>query len=165
MVNNQIFYKNIILHLIAFLLVVLNFSNLKIYGLSYLMPSFDLMMIFYFTIFRNTFSTWFIFLLGLWSDALNGSPLGSTSLCYIVLIKLFSVANEKIALKDDFHQIWQQFIFFISALFFLKLLMLSAFNLHLYNINVLVLQAVISCFCYVIMHRFFDYLNRELLED
>jgi hypothetical protein len=51
------------LYLIAVLLVIFNLSNIKIAGFSNVMPMFDLMMIFYFGVFRSIFPVWFVFLL------------------------------------------------------------------------------------------------------
>jgi rod shape-determining protein MreD len=102
----------ILLHLVAILFVIFNVSDIRIAGLSDLVPLFDLMAVFYFAVFRNVFAVWFIFLMGIWNDALNGNPLGTTALCYIVLTKFFALLNHKLMIRENFKQIWQQFISF-----------------------------------------------------
>ncbi len=151
------------LHLIAILFVIANVSDIRITGLSDLIPLFDLMMIFYFAVFKNVFSIWFIFLLGIWNDALNGNPLGTTALCYILLVKLFSLTKGKMILRDNFQQIWQQFIGFCFLFLFMKWAILSAFNGVFYSPNTPLVQLVLSSVVYVPMHKFFDYLSQKLL--
>lgn len=157
--------RTIILHLIAILFVIINISDVRIAGLSNLIPLFDLMMIFYFTIFADIFAIWFIFLLGIWNDALNGNPLGTTALCYILLIKLFHVLNSKMLIRENFKQIWQQFIAFCFLFLLMKWSILSAFNGSPYSITSPIVQLVLSSSLYVLMHKFFDYLSAKLLQD
>ena len=155
----------IALHLIAILFVIFNVSNIKIAGLSSVIPLFDLMIIFYFSIFRNDFAVWFIFLMGIWSDALAGNPLGVTALCYILLVKLFSLLNGKLNIKENFQQVWKQFILFCATFLFVKWGILSVFSGTLYSINTILVQLFLSSVLYVVMHKFFDYLTIKLLGD
>jgi len=165
MLAKKSFLKLPTLYLIAIIFVVLNLSNIRISGLVDIMPLFDLMMVFYFGVYKNLFGIGFIFLMGMWNDALCGNPITLTSLCYIILIKIFKVINSKVALKDNFRQIWQQFILFCLLFLVLKYLLLSMFNNSLYSLNNISIQFVLSVFFYVIMHKFFDYLNLKLLEE
>lgn len=155
----------IALHLIAILFVIFNVSDIRIAGLSSLLPLFDLMMIFYFAIFRNVFSIWFVFLLGIWNDALNGNPLGTTALCYILLIKFFSLVNSKMLIRENFAQIWQQFIAFCFLFLLMKWTILSVFNGAAYSVITPLVQLGLSSVLYVLMHKFFDYLSVKLLDE
>jgi rod shape-determining protein MreD len=143
----------------------MNVSDIRIAGLSDLIPLFDLMIIFYFGLFKNTFSIGFIFILGIWNDALNGSPLGTTALCYILLIKLFSLLNHKMMIKENFIQIWRQFMAFCFLFLLMKYAILSAFNGEFLNVITPIVQFVLSSVLYILMHKFFDYLSQKLLED
>ncbi len=165
MLEQKSISRVIVLHLIAVLFVITNVSDIKIAGLSNLLPLFDLMMIFYFAIFRNNFSIWFVFLLGIWSDALNGNPLGTTSLCYILLIKFFSLINSKMMLRENFKQIWQQFVSFCFLFLLMKWMILSIFNGTLCSIVTPLVQLALSSSLYILMHKFFDYLSQKLLEE
>lgn len=164
MLGQKSISRVIVLHLIAILFVIFNVSNIRISGFSSVMPLFDLMVIFYFAIFRDDFSVWFIFLMGIWSDALTGDLIGLTPLCYLVLIKLFSILNSKLNIKENFQQIWKQFVAFCGAFLLMKWSVLSIFSGTLYSLNVLVMQFILSSVFYVVMHRFFDYLSVKLLE-
>jgi cell shape-determining protein MreD len=155
----------IILHLIAILFVIFNISDIRIAGLSNLIPLFDLMIIFYFGIFKNTFSIWFIFLLGIWNDALNGNPMGTTALCYILLVKFFSLLNSKMIIRENFKQIWQQFVAFCFLFLLMKWAILSVFNQSFHSVVTPLVQFVLSSVLYILMHKFFDYLSEKLLGE
>lgn len=156
--------RTIILHVVAILLVIFNVSDIRIAGLSDLTPLFDLMAVFYFAVFKNIFAVWFIFLLGIWNDSLNGNPLGTTAICYIVLIKFFSLLNQKLMIRENFKQIWRQFVAFCFCFLLMKWLILSVFNGEFYSATTMFVQFVLSSALYVVMHKFFDYLSRKLLE-
>lgn len=159
MIEQKSISRIIAIHLVAILFVILNVSNVKIAGISNIIPLFDLMMIFYFAVFQSVFSIWFLFLLGIWSDAVNGNPLGVTALCYIVLTKLFYLLNRRLIIKENFKQIWKQFFAFCSLFLSMKWLMLSAFHGLFYSPINSIVQLALSSMIYVVMHKFFDYLN------
>jgi len=165
MLQQKSISRIILLHLIAILFVIMNVSDIRIAGLSDLIPLFDLMIIFYFGIFKNAFSIWFIFILGIWNDALNGAPLGTTALCYILLIKLFLLLNNKMIIKENFIQIWRQFVAFCFLFLSMKYTVLSAFNGEFLNVITPIVQFILSSVLYILMHKFFDYLSQKLLED
>ncbi|HLD76716.1 MAG TPA: hypothetical protein VI861_01140 [Rickettsiales bacterium] len=144
---------------------MLNIFNIEIAGFARVIPLFDVMMIFYFTVFLPVFGLWFIFLLGIWADALNGNPLGMTSLIYIFLIKFFTILNQKMVIRDEFRQLWQQFVIFCACFLFLKWSFLSLFNGAIYSLITIFVQLILSAVFYVIMHKFFDFLNRKLIEE
>jgi cell shape-determining protein MreD len=164
MLEQKSISRIVVLHLVAILFVIFNISDIRIAGLLDLIPLFDLMIIFYFTVFEGVFGIWFIFLLGIWNDALNGNPLGITALCYIVLVKIFGLLNGKLLIRENFKQIWQQFIAFCFCFLLMKWLMLSAFNGAFLSITTALVQFVLSSTLYVVMHKFFDYLSTKLLE-
>lgn len=165
MLEQKSILHSIALHCIAILFVILNVSNVKIEGISSVIPLFDLMMIFYFAVFLNVFGIWFIFLLGIWNDALNGNPLGTTALCYILLVKMFNFLNRRMVIKENFKQLWEQFVVFIFLFLMMKWAILSVFHGAFYNITNSLVQLILSSVVYAVMHKFFDYLSQKLLED
>ena len=164
MLEQNSFPRIIAVHLIAILFVIINVSDIRISGLTNVIPLLDLMIIFYFAVFKNLFSVWFIFLLGIWSDALNGNPLGTTALCYIILVKLFTVLNGRMMIRENFKQLWRQFVAFCFLFLLMKWALLSVLNGAVYSIISPVVQLVLSSVLYVVMHKFFDYLSQKLLE-
>jgi rod shape-determining protein MreD len=165
MLEQKSFTKIILLYFFAIFLTILNLSNIKISGFAKIMPLFDLMIIFYFTIFKDRFGLWFVFILGIWNDALNGNLLGLTSLCYIVLIKLFTLFNNRAFVRESFMQIWQQFIAFCFLFLFIKWIIFVIINGKTSSFATLFIQLFLSSFFYVLMHMFFDYLSKKLLGE
>jgi rod shape-determining protein MreD len=158
------FIKSLTLYLIAILFAIFNLSDIKSSATISYIPLFDIMMIFYFTVYRTgIFALWFLVILGIWSDALNGLPLGVTSLCYIIAVKFFIALNQRLMMKENFRQILEQFVAFIFLVLMLKWLLLSIYNLAFYNITAALVQVALSSVLYVIMHKFFDYLSFKLL--
>lgn len=155
----------IFLHVIAVFLVIINLTDIHIAGFSKLIPLFDLMAVFYFAVFRNDFRIWFIFILGIWNDALSGNLLGITSLCYIILIKLFALLNDRMMVKESFLQVWKQFIGFCFLFLALKWMILSISDNSSYSLITPAVQLGLSSLFYVLMHRFFDYLTKKLLGE
>jgi rod shape-determining protein MreD len=156
--------KVLTLYIIAIFLTMLTLSNIKVTAIANFLPLFDVMIIYYFAIYRpNIFSAWFLFLLGLMSDAMNGLPLGLTSIIYIIAVKIFIHLGQKIMVRENFKQVFQQFTAFIFTILALKWLFLSLYYLKLYNIYPPLIQFSISISIYVIMHKFFDYLSKTLL--
>lgn len=165
MLEQKSLSKFILLHIIAVLFVIINVSNIEISGLSNLIPLFDLMMVFYFTIFKRVFAIWFVFILGIWSDALSGSFLGATSLCYILIIKSFLAVNSRMFPKEDFKDVFKQFIIFCFLFLMLKWLILSIFAASFYSLKTPLVHLILTPVLYVVMHKFFDYLSQKLLEE
>ena len=155
----------LLLYLIAIPFVIVNVSDVRIAGFSSVVPLFSLMMIFYFTILKKVFNIWFIFILGVWADALSGQYLGITPLCYIMIIKLFLFFNGKTFVAESFRQIWQQFTLFCFLYLLVKYLVVSVFIGSFSSVSGLLLQFITSSLAYVFMHKFFDYLNKKLLEN
>ncbi len=156
----------IILQLIAVLFAMLNLSNIKIEFVADFLPLFDLMIIYYFTIVRpGIFSIWFLFILGMISDSINGFPLGVTSLCYIIAVKLFTNLSQRIVVKENFQQIFGQFIAFAFFVLLLKWFMLSVYYFRIYNFSGPLIQLVITSIFYIFMYKFFDYLDKKLIAD
>lgn len=165
MLEKKSFTKITLLYLFVIFLTILNLSNIKISGFADIMPMLDLMAVFYFTVFKDKFSLWFVFFLGIWADALNGNILGLTPLCYIILIRLFMLFNNRILVRENFIQIWQQFIAFCFLFLCMKWTIFVILNGKPIAIGSLFAQLILSSFCYVLMHMLFDYLSAKLLGE
>jgi len=165
MLEQKSITKIVLLYFFVIFLTILNISNIKISGFADIMPLLDLMAIFYFTVFKDRFSLLFVFALGIWADALNGNVLGLTSLCYIILIRLFMLFNNRILVRENFMQIWQQFVAFCFLFLFMKWTIFVIINGKPIAIGSLLVQLILSSFCYVLMHMLFDYLSTKLLGE
>jgi rod shape-determining protein MreD len=157
MVNKREIAGKIAAHILAILSVMISIIDIKISGLSAIIPLFDLIFIFYFAIFRNIFAIWFLFLLGLYHDSLNGNMVGITSLCYILSVKIFNILNHKLIIRKNFTQIWQQFMAFMIVFLIFKWLLLSIFNSAFYSINLIIIQFILTSALYVLSHKYISY--------
>ena len=165
MIKEQSMLKVIALYILAIISVAFNITSIKIPFVASLFPLIDVMIIFYFAIFRQFFGIWFIFLLGIWSDALTGNPLGIAALLYILLVKFFMVINSKMLSRENFIQIWQQFVAFCFVVIFIKLFMLSMLQGSSMSLTIPVAQFLFSVFLYIPMHKFCDLLSVKLLGE
>ncbi|MFM7620391.1 MAG: rod shape-determining protein MreD [Alphaproteobacteria bacterium] len=164
MIKQHSVIKIIALYLIAIIFVAFNLTSIKIPAISTVFPMLDFMMVFYFAIFCQRFGIWFIFLLGIWNDALTGNALGVTSLCYILLVKFFLTINQKMLIRENFIQIWQQFIAFCFVIIATKWALLSLLDGTMHSLIVPSSQFLLAVFLYVPMHKLFDILNDKLLQ-
>ncbi|MDA0902691.1 MAG: rod shape-determining protein MreD [Proteobacteria bacterium] len=156
------FVKVTALHLIAVLFTVFNLTNVGFF--PDFIPLFDLMIIYYFTIYRSgVFGWWFLLLLGVWDDSLTGLPIGITAFSYLIGVKIFEILNHRLIIRENFTQIWQQFIAFSFFILAFKWVLLSIYYSTTYSIINPLIQIAISSLLYVVMHRFFDYLSLKLL--
>lgn len=165
MFNNLL--KLTALYLVAILFTILNLKQISpSISSNVSLPLFELMIIYYFTIYRqNIFGLWFIFLIGIWSDALTGLPLGITSLSYIVVTKIFIFIGQRRSAKEDFKAILQEFVIFVTIVLLFKWLLLSIYYKSFYNITPFVVQIIISSLTYILIHKFCDFLSEKLLLD
>ena len=74
------------------------------------MPLFEAMLIYYFAIHRaRIFDFWFIFLIGIWSDLIVGTPLGLTAFTYLIATKLYQVITQRQLPKENFVSVLLEF--------------------------------------------------------
>jgi hypothetical protein len=157
MAESKSVWQNIYIYLLVIFLSIINVNNIKIAGFNYFFPLLEVMAIFYFAVFRNMFSFPFIFFVGIWHDSINNINLGVTSFCYIIVVKIFFTINNRVLLKENFRQIWQQFAFFCFLFLLLKWLMISLLNGSFLAIKPILIQTVISMIAYAFVHKFFDF--------
>jgi len=155
-----------ILQIIAVFLAMLNLSDIKVNYLADFLPLFDVMIIYYFAVLRpGIFAIWFLFVLGIISDSISGVPLGITSFCYIIAVKLFVAINNRATIQQNFYQIFGQFIAFTFVILLLKWLIISVYSLKFYNIINPLIHLTITSITYIFMHMFFHSLDKKLLES
>lgn len=167
MVNKQEIAGKVAVYIIAILSVMVSTLDIKIVRISAVIPLFDLIIIFYFAVFSDILAIWFLFILGLYHDSINGNIIGVTSLCYILSVKIFNILNYKLVIQKSFYQIWQQFMGFMTVFLILKWALLSALNSTFYNVNIMVIQLILTSALYVLSHKclsyFIEFLNNKAI--
>lgn len=155
-------YKNIYLKILAIFFTMLNIANIYIFDNIRLFPNLDIMIIFFFTICKiRVFPIWFVFILGIWSDALNGINIGISSLLYIILIKLFIFFNYPEKNINDFGKNIILFVLFLSILLILKTGFLSIYTGKIYYLYHILIEFFISIGIYAILSSILLKYNRE----
>lgn len=166
MKNLQYNYLPIVgIHLVAIVLAMVSFLDFNVAGFSLAIPLFDVIVIYYFRVFRNIFSLTFLFFLGLIVDSLSGGILGLTSLLYIINVKAFAYIETRLSIKEEFEDVLGRFAAFLASFLFLKWGLLSVINFTSYGVLALVIQFVLSLICYVIMHKVLDEYCRKYIFD
>ena len=131
------FYKNISLKLLVIFFTILNIDNIYITNNIRLLPNLDIMLIFFFTIYRvGILPIWFIFIIGVLVDSLNNTSIGLSSLIYILLIKVFLFFNYQEKNINNFKKNIIQFGLFLGVFSLLKLgfLSIQTYNFTIYII-------------------------------
>lgn len=162
MLTAKYILKNLIFYIIAIIFTSFNICTIKIAGLQSVIASFDVVSIFYFAVFKNLFGLWFIFLLGIWGDALSNNAIGISSLSYIVMVKFFQVANNKLIIKENFYQIWKQFSLFFAFILIIKWLLLSMIASNFYPVYKLLMQLILTVSFYPIIHKFLNFFSKKI---
>lgn len=160
------FYKNISLKLLVIFFTILNIDNIYITNNIRLVPNLDIMLIFFFTIYRvGILPIWFIFIIGVLVDSLNNTSIGLSSLIYILLIKVFLFFNYQEKNINNFKKNIIQFGLFLGVFSLLKLGFLSIQNLQFYNIYNFITEFIMSIIIYTFVNFIIVQYNKNNLRD
>ena len=154
-------YKNIpILLLFVSVLNEIDFNNL---GLKYFSFNFVYILIFYYSLKKSeSLGYGLIFIAGLFNDVVIGTPIGLSSLIYLLLCSAASYLRN-ITLRPNLMKDW---IFFLMAILTLNsisfLVLTSIFN---YEINFLdqIINIIFTFLFYLIFSYFFNLLEKTLI--
>jgi len=129
-----------------------------------IIPEISYIAIYHFYIFKRRISLFFVFLLGIWHDATLNIPIGSTSLCFIVVILLFSFF-ENITFRKSTEKIgYIKFFYFILCCAFLKYIILNIAN-NISNSYHIISFALSSFLLYIIIFaHFFEYIDKKIFK-
>ena len=160
------FYKNISLKLLVIFFTILNIDNIYITNNIRLVPNLDIMLIFFFTIYRvGILPIWFIFIIGVLVDSLNNTSIGLSTLIYILLIKVFLFFNYQEKNINNFKKNIIQFGLFLGVFSLLKLGFLSIQNLQFYNIYNFITEFIMSIIIYTFINFIIVQYNKNNLRD
>ena len=154
-----------ILYFIVAIFFVLNSINLYVNNFSKVMPSFGIMIIFYFAVYKNVMSYFALFFFGVFSDVLMGLPLGITSLSLLVSKKMFTRITPLLSINRNMYKITLHFIIFFVIFLVVKWLITGTYFQALYSIIPLIFELFISLLFHIVLYNFFEFLNRVLVQD
>ena len=156
-ITNQ-FLKNF--PLILLFISVLNEFDFNYLNLKYFSFNFPFILVFYWSLKKNdSLSYGFIFIAGLFNDAVNGLPIGLSSLSYL-LVCGFAAYLRNITLRPDLIKDWLFFLMTIcvtnSLIYFLIVVFFKV------NLNYLdyVFNIIFTFLLYIVIAYFFDIYQR-----
>ena len=156
-ITNQ-FLKNF--PLILLFISVLNEFDFNYLNLKYFSFNFPFILIFYWSLKKNdSLSYGFIFIAGLFNDAVIGLPIGLSSLSYL-LVCGFAAYLRNITLRPDLFKDWLFFLMTIcvtnSLIYFLIVVFFKV------NLNYLdyVFNIIFTFLLYIVIAYFFDIYQR-----
>ena len=156
-ITNQ-FLKNF--PLILLFISVLNEFDFNYLNLKYFSFNFPFILVFYWSLKKNdSLSYGFIFIAGLFNDAVNGLPIGLSSLSYL-LVCGFAAYLRNITLRPDLFKDWLFFLMTIcvtnSLIYFLIVVFFKV------NLNYLdyIFNIIFTFLLYIVIAYFFDIYQR-----
>ena len=135
--------------LLAFLLT----AALSRFGGNWqMMPDFTLINLFFWSLFiEGALPYWFVFMLGLLQDSINGTPFGMTAFINMILVWLVSQQLRVIA-NMSFFFIWGVFIGFAIVSYALQWLLTMLYYMHIFSFNSNMLAFAFLCCVYPVCH-------------
>lgn len=148
--------------LMTLLLLVLYLAPKHIAGLGHFMPALPLIPIFYWGLFYpHEMPYWFAFAAGLVMDAVTGTPLGMSSLLYIVFLAMVQ-AQGKFIVREGFILQWGYFAMLLGLASFASWLFLLAVNGQAQGFFSGFIQWILTLCCYPLFHKGFDALTDRI---
>ncbi len=145
--------------LIATALAIFSLSCKHISGLSHFMPALPLIPIFYWGLTHSRdMPYWFVFALGLVTDAVTGLNLGLSSLLYMLFLKLLHMQRRYIH-KEGFIVKWMYFAALLAVTDFLGGIAQSFFSPGSVHFGPAFLQWLLTVCFYPVLHKAFDGLD------
>jgi rod shape-determining protein MreD len=147
---------------ITFLLFILFMIPKHLWGVGYVMPLLPLIPIFYWgKLHAQEMPYWFVCLIGLLIDIVSGTPLGLSSLLYLVLLVILHT-QSKLINKEGFIVIWGHFIILTAIIFTIQWLVISLSNNQFNIILPAIIQYLLTVSFYPLFHSLFDRLAEHI---
>ena len=145
--------------LILLYISVLNNFDFNHLELKYFSFNFAYILIFYFSLKRSSSLGYVnIFIAGLFNDVVNGSPIGMSSLMYLILCGVTAYLRI-ITLRTSWFKDW---IAFVGAILFLNSLSFIIVNLF-FQFEISFISQIINIFFTSLLYLFFSFLFNYVL--
>lgn len=146
---------------LAILSILVMCINTKINGLDSYFPAIDLMVIYYWCIYRpQLLGNGFVFFIGFFKDLLMGLPFGVNAFTNMALRML--IVHKGHNFKPKFNFLWQGFAIILSISIALKWLMFSFVTGKWVSLENAFVYFVVSVLLYPILHSLFNYIYTGL---
>lgn len=147
---------------LSLILFILSVVPSSIWGLNLFMPLLTLMPIFYWgRLQNNEMPYWFVFIIGVLTDAVSWQMLGLSSLLYLIFTSLLH-SQSKYINKEGFIIVWGLFSVLTSGLAILQWLLISLLSHQVQSIIPALTQLLITIAIYPLFHRLFDVISEYI---
>ncbi|MCD6034762.1 MAG: mreD [Rickettsiales bacterium] len=138
--------------LLAVSLVVLGFVPLHIPVISHFIPLVDIIVIYYWTIYRpDMMPHWFVFLLGVLQDIFLGFPIGISAFINLIFWMVL-ITQRRLFMKEPFVIIWVVFLVFSFGVALLKWAVMMVFMQEFVVPDIVALQWLLTVALYPLIH-------------
>ena len=162
--NNYLYKIYSWLPLIILYISVLNEFDLNYLSIEFISFNFPFVLIFYFTLKEyNNFDYFLVFLAGLFNDTVVGTPLGLSSLSY-VLICIFASYLRNMTIRPNLMKDWFYFLFIISLINSLNYLIMFLFFSYDLKIMFYLINNLFTFLIYIPLTFIFNYYMKGLNE-
>ena len=162
--NNYLYKIYSWLPLIILYISVLNEFDLNYLSIEFISFNFPFVLIFYFTLKEyNNFDYFLVFLAGLFNDTVVGTPLGLSSLSYI-LICIFASYLRNMTIRPNLMKDWFYFLFIISLINSLNYLIMFLFFSYDLKIMFYMINNLFTFLIYIPLTFIFNYYMKGLNE-
>lgn len=152
--------------IIAALLLLL-FSSVPIHipGVATFFPAVDIMVIYYWVSYRpDSLPDWFIFLLGILRDVLEGVSLGVGALVYLI-VRLMVSASRDAYRKGSFPVVWQGMAVVTIVAIAVKWMLISFVMNVPVSLTAAIMQVLFSISIYPVVHWFFNLIQAAMPDN
>jgi rod shape-determining protein MreD len=133
------------------LFAILSLLPFHIPGFGSIAPSFVLMAVYHWTIYRPDLLPLFvIFIIGVLLDLLNGSPYVGLSALVLLLVRTAVLTRRRLFIGRPFAQLWLGFLVVAAGSFFLEWVFVSAMHATLLEPRLFLFQTLITAACFPI---------------
>ena len=160
--NNYLYKIYSWLPLIILYISVLNEFDMNYLSIEFISFNFPFILIFYFTLKEyNNFDYFLVFLAGLFNDTVVGTPLGLSSLSY-VLICIFASYLRNMTIRPNLMKDWFYFLFIISLINSINYSILTLFFSYDLVLTSYLVNTFFTFLFYIIFVSIFKYYLKGL---
>jgi rod shape-determining protein MreD len=155
---------NVVPFLSTLFFVMVSVVPLQLPGLAAVTPSFALMAVFHWTIYRpELLPISLVFALGLLLDLLNGTPYIGTSAVTLLVARTIVLAQRRYFVEKDFSVLWLGFLVLASGMFVFDWAYVGLLSGRILGTRPFVFQAVLTVACYPVGSYLLARLHRAFL--
>lgn len=145
--------KKLTFYVISFLFLLSEYLPISSNIFNIVKPHFATAFIFFFYIYKNqNISYFFIFIISLIYDSLTNYYVGSTAICFFLVLTIFNY-QKKLFLFDDFKELWLAYALFFVEFIIIKIILIYYVNMSIINFGNLLISSFFSILFYPILHN------------